>query len=183
MEFSVIIDDVNRIKFIEGQKKTELNREQLEMGLRLLDAVEKPCPVNYSQSNPPPGLIPRDKTMEEDGHQESIQTPKVPPTSTKKPEAKSVAVIKKPSAPKSKPKLDINQAKMFVKALEAEDKVLDEEGNGRAKGTELPIRRAIVKMKGKIPFEAMALAVRSKVGMPTERFEIVYGQAGSLNEG
>lgn len=163
MELSLVIDDDGeRVKFKEGTKTMVLSRQQIEMGLRFLNAAIESSPLTPAQTPVAPTIT--DSLPTENGPIRATS----PQTPTK---AKEV-----------RPRPDVNKAKFFLQEIENQNKRLSEEGNTKAVGTELAFRRAVLKTKDRIDFESMARAMQVSFGMPRERFEIIYSQAGTLND-
>lgn len=175
MEISVVLgEDCTKVKFQENTKKMELTRNQLEMGIRFLNAAEGVSSSVVPNSTPTP-------------QEQKIITEPSPVASTRPAVEHPVAPQQVTSANntkmvKKKPAPNVKKAKMFLTEIEKQNKILKEEGNQKAVNTEMAFRRAIISTKDKIDMASMQAALRKEFGVPEGRFEIIYSQAGQLND-
>ena len=166
MEISVVIeDDSTKVKFKDGNKTLELSRKQLEMGLRFLNAADP------GQQMAMPPIITHNHPVVQTTVQQDVapHIPSVPIAQSSNSFNQESKNIAKPVP--NKPVLDVKKANDFLKEVANQNKKLEEEGNAKAVGTEMPIRRAILKLKDRVNYETMAKATEIKLGIPLDRFD------------
>lgn len=165
----------------KGGKKITLSQECLEMGMKILRAVQEPMPspgYNFGQpnenkqawlENPNPIVAPLPHVT---------PTPPFTPTSTdptnNSPLMPMVTSQVAPQ-PKGPAKFDMKSAKKFIDTLEANQKE-NLDSDERAKEgiyDEKVIKKTVDDLKGSIDIKVMQKVLRKKIGMTEERFEIL----------
>lgn len=167
MEISILVQsDGNKIKYSNGHRVFELTRSQLDMGIRLLDAIEgnsTPAPnpqiPNYPSVSPQP------------------LNPSYGPTCNSNPNVdtynrRSIEAVKR-----SRP--SIEKAKIFAQSIQKWQTEYEEtDGNKKGGLSEWAIKKAIVEHKGQISKEEMYQVLKKL--QTKEIFEVCYDTANNM---